>query len=115
MMKSNDYYDDINNVTENLSISKLNSFVHELNVNNMLSMLNDSHTLKYNLSEQTSNSSAQSTDDSYSPELWVKVFWSCLFSLMVITAFVGNSGVIMIVLLNKQMRTVTNFFIGTYF
>lgn len=79
----------------------------------MSSLLNNSYNLNdlsvINNLSNLPNSTIQ--DDSYTPDIWVKVLWSCLFGCMVIIAFIGNSGVILIVLLNKQMRTVTNFFI----
>lgn len=81
---------------------------------NMLALLNDSLLLNYNQSAgEIRNATGDATggEESYSQEVWQKVFWICLFSLMVVIAFLGNSGVILIVLLNKQMRTVTNMFI----
>lgn len=80
----------------------------------MLALLNDTLLLNYNQSAgeiRNATSDAAGGEESYSQEVWQKVFWICLFSAMVVIAFLGNSGVILIVLLNKQMRTVTNAFI----
>jgi tachykinin-like receptor len=43
--------------------------------------------------------------------LWRQVLWSLLFAGMVIVATGGNVIVIWIVLANKRMRTVTNYFL----
>lgn len=86
----------------------------EVRMNTMLALLNDTLLLNYNQSVgeiRNITGDVISGEESYSQEIWQKVFWICLFSLMVIIAFLGNSGVILIVLLNKQMRTVTNMFI----
>lgn len=108
----------IDNVTTTLGQSSVNRFdylINELGLNNMFALLNDSFIYNSNDSSviNLKNGSTQSEpeEDSYSLELWQRVFWSTVFSLMVIIAFLGNTGVILIVLLNKQMRTVTNMFI----
>ena len=79
----------------------------------MLALLNDTLLLNYNRSAgEIRNVTGDATgEESYSQEVWQRVLWICLFSCMVVIAFLGNSGVILIVLLNKQMRTVTNMFI----
>uniref|UniRef100_A0AAN0LPN2 Tachykinin-like peptide receptor 99D n=1 Tax=Polyphagotarsonemus latus TaxID=1204166 RepID=A0AAN0LPN2_9ACAR len=83
----------------------------------MLALLNDSImsnstilSLK-NLEENLDNKIQVNLQDSYSRELWQVIFWSFIFGFMVIIATTGNLIVIMIVLLNKQMRTITNLFI----
>ena len=43
--------------------------------------------------------------------LWHKLLWAFLFAIMVICATGGNLIVIWIVLFNKRMRTVTNYFL----
>lgn len=43
--------------------------------------------------------------------MWRKIIWSILFAAMVLVATGGNLIVIWIVLANKRMRTVTNYFI----
>ena len=44
--------------------------------------------------------------------LWKQMFWYVLFSAMVTVSTTGNVIVIWIVLSQKRMRTVTNYFIG---
>ncbi|KXJ81093.1 hypothetical protein RP20_CCG021705 [Aedes albopictus] len=44
--------------------------------------------------------------------VWRQVLWTLLFVCMVIVATVGNLVVIWIVLANKRMRTVTNYFLA---
>lgn len=46
--------------------------------------------------------------------VWRQVLWTLLFVCMVIVATVGNLVVIWIVLANKRMRTVTNYFLGKW-
>lgn len=91
----------------------IHDLINESNLNNMFALLNDSYVINYDNQSLNGlrNISDTPEEDSYSLELWQRVFWSTVFSLMVIIAFLGNSGVILIVLLNKQMRTVTNMFI----
>lgn len=43
--------------------------------------------------------------------LWAQVFWIFLFGIMVITAIIGNLTVIWIIMMNKRMRSVTNYFL----
>ena len=45
---------------------------------------------------------------------WRQLIWSVLFVTMATTATCGNLIVIWIVLWHQRMRTVTNYFIGTY-
>jgi tachykinin-like receptor len=60
----------------------------------------------------TFNSSTNtSTDRPFIPRWWIQVFWSLLFGIMILAAIVGNVVVIWIVLANRQMRTVTNYFL----
>lgn len=47
----------------------------------------------------------------FSLPLWRKIAWTVLFAVMVIVSTGGNLIVIWIVLANKRMRTVTNYFI----
>lgn len=100
------------NASESISFrTKFDYSIIRSNFNKMFALLNDSLNLNYNSSVIKNSSDLANQEDSYSQEVWQKIFWSCLFSLMVIIALIGNSGVILIVLLNKQMRTVTNLFI----
>lgn len=45
------------------------------------------------------------------PPWWRQVLWTLLFSIMVVTATGGNLIVVWLVLSNKRMRTVTNYFL----
>lgn len=45
------------------------------------------------------------------PRWWIQLFWSLLFGIMVLVAVVGNLVIIWIVLANRRMRTVTNYFL----
>jgi tachykinin-like receptor len=61
--------------------------------------------------ENTFDSSVITEGRPFIPRWWIQVFWSLLFGIMVLAAIVGNLVVIWIVLANRQMRTVTNFFL----
>ncbi|XP_053698943.1 tachykinin-like peptides receptor 99D [Sabethes cyaneus] len=55
--------------------------------------------------------SSSALEIDFSLPLWHRIMWTILFMCMVITASVGNLIVIWIVLANKRMRTVTNYFL----
>lgn len=59
------------------------------------------------------NASQNGTQDSHTFILpwWRQLLWTTLFAGMVVVAFVGNLVVIWIVLVNKRMRSVTNYFL----
>lgn len=57
------------------------------------------------------NSSSQDDGNQFILPLWRQVLWSLLFLGMVVVATGGNLIVIWIVLANKRMRTVTNYFL----
>lgn len=63
---------------------------------------NDTHS-NHNDSQEDSNQ--------YILPLWRQVLWTLLFAGMVVVATGGNLIVIWIVLANKRMRTVTNYFL----
>jgi hypothetical protein len=52
-----------------------------------------------------------SVSDSYHLQPWKRLAWLLIFGGMVLVAAIGNAVVIWIVLVNRQMRTVTNAFI----
>ncbi|XP_060523858.1 tachykinin-like peptides receptor 86C [Cylas formicarius] len=43
--------------------------------------------------------------------IWVQIAWTAVFSVMIVTATVGNCIVIWIVIAHRRMRTVTNYFL----
>ena len=47
----------------------------------------------------------------FMPRWWIQFFWSILFGVMVLASIIGNLVVIWIVLANRTMRTVTNYFL----
>lgn len=51
-------------------------------------------------------------EDAYQLPWWRKLIWTVLFVAMATTATCGNLIVIWIVMSQKRMRTVTNYFIG---
>jgi tachykinin-like receptor len=64
-----------------------------------------------NTFNSSTNTSAIAKARPFIPPWWIQVSWSLLFGIMVLAAIVGNVVVIWIVLANRQMRTVTNFFL----
>ena len=80
-----------------------------------------SNNMAYELTIDIMNTTNQSIEviddtsdfDRYEPEMAQKLqlLWSIAFALIVLIAAGGNSIVIWIVLTNKQMRTVTNYFL----
>jgi tachykinin-like receptor len=64
-----------------------------------------------NTFNSSTNSSAITEGRPFIPRWWIQVFWSLLFGIMVLAAIIGNVVVIWIILANRQMRTVTNYFL----
>ena len=66
-----------------------------------------------NITNQSVESVEASDFERYEPEMAIElqILWSLAFALIVLAAAGGNSIVIWIVLTNKQMRTVTNYFL----
>lgn len=66
----------------------------------------------FNLSDPGSYiNSTEEDHNQFILPLWRQVLWSLLFAGMVVVATGGNLIVIWIVLANKRMRTVTNYFL----
>ena len=64
-------------------------------------------------SENVNNSQNFDDSDRYMPEMpqELQILWSLAFALIVLFAAGGNTIVIWIVMTNKRMRTVTNYFL----
>lgn len=60
---------------------------------------------------ETNATKAAAEERPFIPRWWIQVFWSLLFAIMVLVAIVGNLVVIWIVVANRRMRTVTNYFL----
>ncbi|XP_054159893.1 tachykinin-like peptides receptor 99D [Oppia nitens] len=63
-----------------------------------------------NIQNMTSNGTT-SIERPFIPRWWIQLFWSLLFGVMVLLSAIGNLVVIWIVLANRRMRTVTNYFL----
>jgi tachykinin-like receptor len=72
---------------------------------------NQTFALEFNNTFNSSTNTSTITDRPFIPRWWIQVFWSLLFGIMILAAIVGNVVVIWIVLANRQMRTVTNYFL----
>ena len=71
-------------------------------------MLSSNHSL---LGLETNMTKERPEERPFIPRWWIQIFWSLLFAIMVLVAIVGNLVVIWIVVANRRMRTVTNYFL----
>jgi len=79
-------------------------------IGNITTTLWPNENFAYNNSTSNDNSSQEDYNQFILP-LWRQVLWTLLFAGMVVVATGGNLIVIWIVLANKRMRTVTNYFL----
>lgn len=86
---------------QNQSDECLNQFeqLHSVLVHNSSSHFNSSST------------DSPSENQPFVPTLWMQLFWTLIFAIMVLVAVIGNIIIIIIVLAHRRMRTVTNFFL----
>ena len=92
----------------NEAIVSLNNMTDDCVTQIMISGNNSMFGLEMNA---TNNTSPYSQERPFIPRWWIQIFWSLVFGIMVSVAVVGNLVVIWIVLANRRMRTVTNYFL----
>lgn len=79
-------------------------------ISNITTTLWPNENFAYNNTPSNHNSTQEDHNQFILP-LWRQVLWTLLFAGMVVVATGGNLIVIWIVLANKRMRTVTNYFL----
>lgn len=79
-------------------------------LDNITTTLWPNESLAFNTTLSNHNGS-QADHNQFILPLWRQVLWTLLFAGMVVVATGGNLIVIWIVLANKRMRTVTNYFL----
>ena len=72
---------------------------------------NISRGLRLNSQSNLTNSLPIHYDRPFMPQWWVQLLWSLLFGIIVLLSVMGNSLLLWIILANKKMRTVTNFYL----
>ncbi|CAH1101024.1 unnamed protein product [Psylliodes chrysocephalus] len=77
---------------------------------NLSSWVDYFNEIMYNNNYTISTSINQSKIE-FTPPLWKQILWCIFYIVMVVVATGGNVIVIWIILLNKRMRTVTNYFL----
>src|SRR5688500_4330371 len=90
-----------NSSSGNISLECLQSF---FNHSGMLSN-------EFNFTLESGNSTSEGESRKWILDVWIQLFWTLIFGVMVLIAIIGNLTVMAIVLSHKKMRSVTNFFL----